>query len=304
MKHMIWIFHVIQMLPDSFGLYFMPELMQLVKLQRSIRLQVIEAKAKVEAEAEKPIHHDSIHPNIFYEVLQSDLPEEEKSVDRITDEALILIGAGTGTTAWCIGVATFHIISNPQILTRLKADLRAAIPDTSINPPLPVLERIPYLVAIAQEGLRLSYGVSSRTERISPDKALTYIEPSGRTWTIPAGTPLAMTCALIHHNEAIFPQNQSFVPERWLEDPRLDRHLVSFSKGSRSCLGINLALSEVYICLAALFRRFGSKEVRDEEDEGYLELFETTLEDVELSEDLFLPLPKRGSKGIRIKVRR
>ena len=34
MKHMIWIFHVIQMLPDSFGLYFMPELMQLVKLQR------------------------------------------------------------------------------------------------------------------------------------------------------------------------------------------------------------------------------------------------------------------------------
>lgn len=319
MKHMIWIFHVIQMLPDSFGKRFMPKLMQLVDLQRvsgnrrrskclkllansakkSIRAQVVKAKAQ-----EKPTHYNSGHPNIFHELLQSDLPEEEKTVDRITDEAFILTGAGTGTTAWCLGVATFHLLSNPQILTRLKKDLKAAIPDTNVDPPLPVLEQIPYLVAIVQEALRLSYGVSSRIERISPDKALTYTEPSGKTWSIPAGTPLAMTSVLIHHNEAIFPNNRSFVPERWIEDPRLDRYLVSFSKGSRACLGINLALSEIYICLAALFRRFGSEEVRDDGDEGYLELFETTLEDVEISEDLFLPFPSRSSQGIRIKIRR
>ena len=196
------------------------------------------------------------------------------------------------------------MLSNPQILTRLKTDLKAAIPDAKVDPPLLVLEQIPYLVAVVQEALRLSYGVSSRIERISPDKALIYTEPSGKTWSIPAGTPLAMTSVLIHHNESIFPNNKSFVPERWIQDPRLDRYLVSFSKGSRACLGVNLALSEIYICLAALFRRFGSKEVQDDGDEGYLELFETTLEDVEISEDLFLPLPSRSSQGLRIKIRR
>ena len=33
-----------------------------------------------------------------------------------------------------------------------------------------------------------------------------------------------------------------------------------------------------------------------------LELFETTLEDVEVKHDFFLALPKLGSKGVRAKV--
>jgi cytochrome P450 len=52
-----------------------------------------------------------------------------------------------------------------------------------------------------------------------------------------------MTSLLIHHNEEIFPKSYKFKPERWLEKrpegaPPLDRYLVSFSKGSRACLGV------------------------------------------------------------------
>lgn len=70
--------------------------------------------------------------------------------------------------------------------------------------------------------------------------------------------------------------------------------------------GYNLAYAEVYLGLAALFRRFGSAGedgVRFEGDEGVLELFETGLEDVEIASDSFIPLAVSGSRGIRIKVK-
>lgn len=63
-------------------------------------------------------------------------------------------------------------------------------------------------------------------------------------YEIPSGTPVGMSAFLIHNNPIIFPSPESFIPERWLpseEDPEgvyLKRFLLSFSKGTRACLGI------------------------------------------------------------------
>lgn len=117
---------------------------------------------------------------------------------------------------------------------------------------------------------------------------------------------MAISSFYVHHDESIFSDAESFIPERWIENTRLSRFLVPFSKGSRQCLGINLAYAEIYMCLAAIFRRFGSGGeggVRGEDDEGVLELFETSLKDVETAADFFVPAPMEESEGIRIKVR-
>jgi cytochrome P450 len=50
-----------------------------------------------------------------------------------------------------------------------------------------------------------------------------------------------MTSVMMHHNETVFPDSYSYVPERWLdpaERKRLEKYLVSFSKGTRQCLGM------------------------------------------------------------------
>jgi HEAT repeat protein len=39
-------------------------------------------------------------PSIFTDLLESDLPQSEKTVRRLAGEAAALIGAGTETTAW------------------------------------------------------------------------------------------------------------------------------------------------------------------------------------------------------------
>jgi cytochrome P450 len=113
-----------------------------------------------------------------------------------------------------------------------------------------------------------------------------------------------MTCALIHHDETIFPDSRAFKPERWLSNPHLDRYLVSFSKGSRQCIGINLAYAELYLMFGRLLRAYGSREVRAEGDLGWLELWETGGRDVELFADHFIPVAVPGSKGVRVRVLR
>jgi cytochrome P450 len=184
-------------------------------------------------------HAKSQHPTIFHELLQSNLPPAEKSLNRLGDEAQLMIGAGLETTAWALTTTTYHLITNPPILKKLRAELDEAIPDPTARLDVIQLERLSYLSACIQEGIRLSYGVSSRNPRISPDKPTKYKE-----WVIPSGTPVSMTIIDVHHDELIFPNSRSFIPDRWLHSPttvggvNLNRYFVSFGKGARSCLGI------------------------------------------------------------------
>jgi len=134
-------------------------------------------------------------------------------------------------------VGTFHIVNTPRIYQRLHKELVDAFPDPTVVPSLLELEKLPYLKGCLHESLRLSYGLSARNPR-RHDRPLQY-----RQWTIPAGSIVAMTIVDVHHDPAVFPDPQSFVPERWLDDPKangvpLERYLVAFGKGPRSCLGV------------------------------------------------------------------
>lgn len=53
-------------------------------------------------------------------------------------------------------------------------------------------------------------------------------------------TVVSMGATFLHKNPDIFPNPSTFQPERWLKEDSamLEKYLVSFSKGPRSCLGI------------------------------------------------------------------
>jgi len=263
---------------------------------QAFRKQVIETLNEKNAGIKDPEH-----PTVFDELLDSKLSPEEKSVDRLTEEAQVIVVAGAETTAWALVVAVYHLLANPSLLQRLKIELAQAIPDPSIMTPQTTLENLPYLSAVIKECLRLSYGASSRLQRV-PHEPLIFPTET-KEWVIPAWTPVSMTSVIMHHQESIFPNSKEFNPERWIEDPHLDKYLVSFSKGSRSCLGMNLAYAEMYLWLSGVFRRFGSKEVRFEVDEGILELVNTGIEDVEIWADRLIPLLKPEREGVKICVK-
>jgi len=230
------------------------------------------------------------HPTIFHELLNSSLGQEEKSLQRLEEEGFTLVGAGVYTTAYTLRTISFHLLTNPGMLHKLKVELASAMPNPGTLVSLQRLENLPYLSAVVSEGLRMASPVCSRLSRVSPDSALIFNE-----WEIPPGTPVSMTSILIHHDPRIFPEPNEFKPERWLQgnsDGRLDRYLVPFSKGTRMCLGMNLAHAEIYLALAAVFREFDN-----------MELYETTREDVDPVYDFFSPFVKLDSKGVRVLVK-
>jgi cytochrome P450 len=67
-----------------------------------------------------------------------------------------------------------------------------------------------------------------------------------------------MSAGLLHQNSSIFQSPSQFQPERWLDTPSLNRYLFLFSKGSRQCIGINLAYSKLYICLSTVLSRYSA----------------------------------------------
>lgn len=53
-------------------------------------------------------------------------------------------------------------------------------------------------------------------------------------------TVMAMTATLLSRDEALYPSAGEWRPERFLENPRLDRHSLAFSRGTRVCLGVSV----------------------------------------------------------------
>ncbi|KAK1478824.1 hypothetical protein CTAM01_14922 [Colletotrichum tamarilloi] len=296
LKHFPSLMDLLRKLPDSLLLKLSPAMGAYSQLQTSVKKQVADI-----TQAHQMHAYDKTRRTIFHEILNSKLSDYDKSTDRLWQEGEVVVAAGTITTAWALGVSTYFVLSTPEILSRLKAELEAAIPDPSQPLSLLVLERLPFLTGVVQEGVRLSHAISHRLHRICPDETLVY-RAGDREWRIPPGTPLSMTSNLVHHDERVFPDSHTFKPERWVNDPLLDRYLVSFGKGGRACLGINLAYAELYLTLAALFRVYGSEEVQGKDDVGTLKLFETTAADLVITSDTVVPVMPEDSKGLRVTV--
>lgn len=70
-----------------------------------------------------------------------------------------------------------------------------------------------------QEDLRLSHGVAARAARIATEEDLVYRgewEKRAAEYMIPRGYAVAMSTVITHHDEGVFPDSHSFIPERWL----------------------------------------------------------------------------------------
>ncbi|KAE8445994.1 hypothetical protein EG329_012633 [Mollisiaceae sp. DMI_Dod_QoI] len=286
-KQVPWILPLMEKLPRSIVKVLNPQILGLLDIQeasqpssKSMEAQVTAIKNSLDLGPKS-----TSYPTIFHEILSTDdLPESEKMVHRVKQEGQVIIAAGGETTAYALSVITYHVLSNQEIYTKLKEELKPVFENTEGRPKAKDLEHLPYLNAVISEGLRLSYGSSTHLQRVAPDQELRYGD-----WVIPRGTPVSMTSVLLHHNETIFPSSRTFSPDRWLENPRLSKYLVSFSRGSRACLGINLAWVELYLCVSYVFTQFPD-----------MQLWDTTIKEVELVADYFLP--KTNGKGVKVKL--
>lgn len=79
---------------------------------------------------------DGVSPTMLTAMLDSKLPVQERTTQRVLCETRVLFSAGTSSTSATPDFATFHLLSNPGILHKLKMEIEAAIPDVNSIPTL------------------------------------------------------------------------------------------------------------------------------------------------------------------------
>lgn len=289
---------LLNILPRRLNDYILPSQKLLQEMQEIFASQARKVKEEHATES-KPLGGGDDEPQklIFESMIDANVPAAEKSLRRLTEEAQLLVIAGTLTTSHTLMTISWYLLSNPPVLARLKEEF-ANVHDPSSTDlkqphiPLRTLESLPYLTATIRESLRLGTGVPHRLQRVSPTTALHI-----HGYDLPPGTPVSMSAMLMHYNPDVFPEPEALNPDRWLpldtEGKRLNKYLVPFSKGSRQCVGMNLAWAEMQLTLAAIFGKNGPK----------LSLHDTVFErDVKTVVDAFNPLTMPGSEGVKVMV--
>jgi cytochrome P450 len=114
---------------------------------------LFDLKARLRQQASDTLQKQSLRKldsearsTIFDALTNLQLPEGERTLDRLEDESALLLGAGTETTARAITVSMFYLIHNKEIMARLRGELKTVLPTPLSKASWVDLEQLPYLV--------------------------------------------------------------------------------------------------------------------------------------------------------------
>ncbi|KAJ5674343.1 uncharacterized protein N7477_004277 [Penicillium maclennaniae] len=247
-KHFGLFRRVILSIPEWVGLALFPKAIAFAQMRKMFSDQIDEITMNLDKANQYP------HPIVYRALIRpekKDTPIPSRA--SLLEEAVALVIAGTDTTGSTLTIGTYQVLRKPEIYTKLKAELLEAWPNLEQRPNAGDLEKLPYLTAVIKEALRMAPTTTSENSRVVQAQGATI---GGKH--IPGGTIVSMGVLFPMQHEDAFTDAHVYNPERWLSDDAkaLDKYFVPFSKGPRSCLGINLAWCELYLSFANLFRRF------------------------------------------------
>lgn len=171
----------------------------------------------------------------------------------LCSEFSIMMNAGSDTTATAITNALYNLLKNPECFQALRGELDAVLEPDEAVAAYDRVKHLGYLRACLDESMRLNPPNTMNVPRLTPPEGL---EIMGE-W-IPGNTTVHSPPYSMHRNAHIFPDPESYRPERWLaKDAKdLQPHFITFSAGARGCIGRNITYLEQYVVIASLVHRF------------------------------------------------
>ncbi|ERT00228.1 hypothetical protein HMPREF1624_03599 [Sporothrix schenckii ATCC 58251] len=195
--------------------------------------------------------------------------------------AVSMAFAGSETTAISLSAVFYYLLRNPAALKSLYEELDNAAHNGHFSDNETGLvtwhesQGLPYLDACVKEAFRLHPAAGLPLERIVPPGGT---EIAGHF--IPGGTIVGCSAWVLHHTKEVFGDDtDTYRPERWLVDEskvaaakedqkaevrereelrikEMNGMMLQFGMGSRTCIGKNISLLEIYKVVPSLLRRF------------------------------------------------
>lgn len=209
------------------------------------------------------------------DLLSKFLAAQENRPDFMNDTlvqtmAVSMAFAGSETTAISLGAVFYYLLRNPTTLKKLKDEIDEAGRNGTFADTETGLvtwhesQKLEYLDACIKEAFRLHPAPGLPLERITPPQGA---DIAGHF--VPGGTIVGCSAWVIHRNKDIFGDDvEVFRPERWMVDENKSREkednrikemtgtMLQFGMGSRTCIGKNISLLEIYKLVPSLLRRF------------------------------------------------
>ena len=197
-------------------------------------------------------------PDIFSKLLHNNKNEPlNLPLGALVAEGVLLMNAGTDTTAAALTNMIFLLTKHPSVLSRLRTEVDDAFGNATTIPAYSILSELPYLRACIEESLRLRPASMMGLPRVVPT--------GGRIIAgqfIPGDTTVSVpTYTLLRDPVCFAPDPESFRPDRWLtsdseEKAKMARAHFPFSTGPRACIGRNIAYFEQVLVIATLVRNY------------------------------------------------
>ncbi|KGO58173.1 Cytochrome P450, E-class, group I [Penicillium expansum] len=186
-------------------------------------------------------------------IVMSQKEELRLSRSEMYANSQVFMVAGTETTATALSGLLYHLLTTPEKMKIIVEEVRETFKkDSDID--MRSLERMPYLNACIEEGLRIYPPVPVGLPRIAPNEGLLVCGEH-----IPGKTVLSVHHWSTYRNAQNFRLPNQFIPERWIGDEFATDNKAAFqpfSFGPRNCIGKNLAYHEMRLILAKVLYNF------------------------------------------------
>lgn len=216
-------------------------------------------------------------PDLLSKFIKAKTDHPEFMTDSlVTTMAVSMAFAGSETTAISLSSVFYYLLKNPTCMEKLlnELDLKARKGYFKDNKHGIVTwnesQGLSYLDACVKEAFRLHPAAGLPLERIVPPQGL---EIAGEF--VKGGTIVGCSAWVIHRRKDIFGEDvEAFRPERWLvgqgsvvvDDEEREKEakrikemggmMLQFGMGSRTCIGKNISLLEIYKLVPTFLRRF------------------------------------------------
>ncbi|KAH3871404.1 hypothetical protein DPMN_034604 [Dreissena polymorpha] len=176
----------------------------------------------------------------------------------IREEVDTFMFEGHDTTAMASNWALHLIGTDVSVQKKVHEELDAIFGDSERDATMDDLKEMKYLECCIKEALRMRPSVPVFGRSLTEDIVI-------RGVPLEKGTSVLIVPAAIHSLEDIYPDPETFDPDRFLPVNCVSRHpfaYIPFSAGPRNCIGQKFALLEEKVILSNIFRNFSVKSMQ------------------------------------------
>ncbi|OBZ65058.1 hypothetical protein A0H81_14948 [Grifola frondosa] len=155
-----------------------------------------------------------------------------------------------------LGMLTFiicYLLKNPEAMRKLRDEIDSTIGNRLMS--VKNVNKLPYLLAVMRESLRLGPSVSIRTVKPLEDTVI-----AGGKYAVQKDVPIMVNVFMVHRDPEVWGDDaEQFRPERMLNgkfEALPPNSWQPFGFGMRACIGRPFAWQEVQIAIITILQKF------------------------------------------------